>query len=164
LSFPVAANRNQEPHARSLGQLDGYEKSAMTLYVGILEGDGAGWSVRLPDVPGCHGAGATPEEALTDAISALRTVARLYAADGIKLNSPRDTLAIRADKDAEFDPDKETLVLLPAILETGRSAKASVSLDSGSLEAIDEAAGRRGMTRSAFLTRVALDAIEREAT
>ena len=33
----------------------------MPYYVGILDGAKDVWGVRMPDVPGCHGGGATPE-------------------------------------------------------------------------------------------------------
>jgi predicted RNase H-like HicB family nuclease len=41
-------------------------------YVGILDGAGEGWGVRVRDCPGCHGGGATADAAISDAISALR--------------------------------------------------------------------------------------------
>lgn len=44
----------------------------MTYYVGILDGSGSVWGVRIPDVPGCHGGGNSAEAAIADAISALR--------------------------------------------------------------------------------------------
>jgi predicted RNase H-like HicB family nuclease len=43
----------------------------MAYYVGILEGEGDVWSIRIPDLPGCHGGGASPEEAISDATSAV---------------------------------------------------------------------------------------------
>ena len=48
-------------------------------YVGILEGAGEGWGVRVPDCPGCHGRGATADAAISDAISALRECAAQMA-------------------------------------------------------------------------------------
>ena len=134
----------------------------MTHYVGILEGAGKVWSIRVPDVPGCHGGGATPDEALADTMSALREMARIYAADGVRLASPRDMHAIRNDKASEFDAQTESLVLVPAIVATGRLVKTDLSIDAGTLAAIDAAAERRGLTRSAFLTTAALSEIERE--
>jgi predicted RNase H-like HicB family nuclease len=44
----------------------------MTQYVGILDGAGKTYGVRLPDLPGCYGGGATPEAAIADAMSAAR--------------------------------------------------------------------------------------------
>ena len=42
----------------------------MTNYIGILDGGGKAYGVRIPDLPGCYGGGATPEAAIADAMSA----------------------------------------------------------------------------------------------
>ena len=44
----------------------------MTAYIGILDGKAKAWGVRIPDLPGCYGAGATAEAAIADAASAAR--------------------------------------------------------------------------------------------
>ena len=44
----------------------------MTNYIGILDGGGEAYGVRIPDLPGCYGGGATPEAAISDAMSAAR--------------------------------------------------------------------------------------------
>ena len=44
----------------------------MINYIGILDGGGEAFGVRIPDLPGCYGGGATPEGAIADAISAAR--------------------------------------------------------------------------------------------
>jgi predicted RNase H-like HicB family nuclease len=132
-------------------------------YVGILDGKGTVWGVRIPDFPGCHGGGTTPEAALADAISALRETAADYADNDIAVPAPRGLDELRRDKEAGFDPRHETLVMVPLLLDRGRSVKANVSLDAGALEAIDEEAARRGLTRSKFLASAALDKIARVA-
>jgi predicted RNase H-like HicB family nuclease len=129
-------------------------------YVGILDGSDDVWGVRIPDVPGCHGGGPTPEAALADAISALREVAAYYVERDIPVPAARGMAEVIADEEAEYDPTRESLVMIPLILDRGRSVKASISLDAGLLEAIDEEARRRGLTRSAFLVSAALDKIE----
>jgi predicted RNase H-like HicB family nuclease len=43
----------------------------MRTFVGILDGEGDVWGVRIPDAPGCFGGGATPEEAVSSAAEAL---------------------------------------------------------------------------------------------
>ena len=45
----------------------------MAQYVGILDGAKDVWGIRIPDFPGCHGGGSTPEAALADAIGARLT-------------------------------------------------------------------------------------------
>jgi predicted RNase H-like HicB family nuclease/predicted RNA binding protein YcfA (HicA-like mRNA interferase family) len=133
----------------------------MTRYVGILDGADDVWGVRIPDVPGCHGAGKSPEAAVRDAVSALREVAAHYATEGIELNPPRSILQIKHDKDAEYNSRAgEILVGIPLLLDRGRLVKANISLDAGLLETIDEEAERRGLTRSSFLVSAAIDKIE----
>ena len=48
-----------------------------------------------------------------------------------------------------------------AIRETGRLIEADVSLDAGTLRAIDEAAAAHGLTRSAFTASAVLEKIRR---
>jgi predicted RNase H-like HicB family nuclease len=136
----------------------------MPYYVGILDGAKDVWGIRLPDVPGCHGGGATPEAAIADAISALREFASHQATKGIALKSPRRVQAIIADKASGFDAAAgESIVMVPLILDRGRPVKANISLDAGLLEAIDDEAVRRGLTRSGFLASAALATIEEDA-
>jgi len=61
----------------------------MTYFVGILDGQDDVWGVRVPDLPGCHGGGPSPEAAIQDAVSALADMAA--EARDVK---PRDALAI----------------------------------------------------------------------
>jgi predicted RNase H-like HicB family nuclease len=132
----------------------------MAQYVGILDGAKDVWGVRIPDVPGCHGGGSTPEAAIADAISALREYAAHQKAKGIALAPPRAVQDVMRDKAAEFDAKAgEAIVMVPLILDQARPVKANISLDAGLLEAIDEEAERRGLTRSALLTSAALDKI-----
>jgi metal-responsive CopG/Arc/MetJ family transcriptional regulator len=53
-------------------------------------------------------------------------------------------------------------VIVPLIFDSGRPARANLSLDSGLLQAIDEAAQARGLTRSAFLASAAREKIVSE--
>ncbi len=134
----------------------------MTYYVGILDGGKQVWGVSIPDVPGCYGAGGTPEDAIADAISALREVAAHHAANGTALAAPRSARDIVKDEAVDFAA-AESLVMIPLLLDRGRSVKANISLDAGLLEAIDEEAERAGLTRSSFLASAALDKIEHGA-
>jgi predicted RNase H-like HicB family nuclease len=132
----------------------------MAQYVGILDGSKDVWGVRIPDVPGCHGGGPTPEAAIADAISALREFAAHQQTRGITLAPPRVVQQVIRDKESEFNPKAgEAIVMVPLILDQARPVKANISLDAGLLEAIDEEAERRGLTRSALLTSAAIDKI-----
>jgi predicted RNase H-like HicB family nuclease len=131
----------------------------MTYYVGILDGDKDVWGVSIPDIPGCYGGGSTPETAIADAISALREVAAHYAANGIVLSAPRSMRDVMNDRSLDLSAG-ESLVMVPLLLDRGRSVKANISLDAGLLESIDEEAERAGLTRSSFLASAAIDKIE----
>jgi hypothetical protein len=111
-------------------------------------------------VPGCHGGGATPEAAIADAISALREFAAHQHAKGISLAAPRAVQDVMRDEEAEYKPDAgEAIVMVPLILDQARPVKANISLDAGLLEAIDEEAQRRGLTRSSYLASAAVEKI-----
>jgi len=60
----------------------------MAQFYGILDGSGDNWGVRVPDLPGCHGGGSNPGEALADPISAAREWAEHRAGKGFALPSP----------------------------------------------------------------------------
>lgn len=129
-------------------------------YVGILDGRGKTWGVRIPDLPGCHGSGETPEAATADAISAAREWIAHRMAAGLPVPDPRLIQKILKDAASEFDPASgEAAVMIPALLDKARPVRANISLDAGLLDAIDAAADRRGLTRSAFLASAARDKI-----
>lgn len=131
----------------------------MTHYVGILDGAGDVWGVRVPDAPGCHGGGASAEEAIDDATSALREWAETYLEGNDTLPLPRSVADLLSSGEIETAAG-ESAVLIPLIRDSGRPVRANLSLDSGLLAAIDEEARRRGLTRSAFLASAAREKIE----
>jgi HicB_like antitoxin of bacterial toxin-antitoxin system len=53
----------------------------------------------------------------------------------------------------------ESSVMIPLLLDSGRTVRANISLDAALLEAIDGAAKQRGLSRSAFLASAARDKI-----
>ena len=74
----------------------------MTQYIGILDGSGKTYGVRIPDLPGCYGAGRSPEAALADAISAAREWLAHRVTRGDNLPKPRRMAQIL--KAEEIDP------------------------------------------------------------
>lgn len=125
-------------------------------YVGILDGSGDVWGVRIADIPGCVGAGATPEDAIADATSALRDVAAFKRGGGFDIPQPRSLTEILAAGEVGAG---EAPVLIPLMLDSGRTVRANLTFDAGLLDAIDEEARRRGLTRSAFLASAAREKI-----
>jgi predicted RNase H-like HicB family nuclease len=132
----------------------------MTYFVGILDGAQDIWGVRIPDLPGCYSAGATPDEAISDAVIAARQWAEREAAKGHDIPTPRSVSDVIADPTVAFDAAVgEICVAVPLLRESYRAVKANISLDAGALAAIDAEAKRRGLTRSVFMVGAALDAI-----
>jgi predicted RNase H-like HicB family nuclease len=126
----------------------------MTQYVGILDGKAKSYGVRMPDLSGCYGAGTTPEAALADALSAAREWIAQRETKGEVAPKPRSMAQIlKAEKiDAA---ENEVAVIIPVVLDAGRTVRANLTFDAGLPEAIDAEAARRGLTRSAFLASVA---------
>jgi len=124
----------------------------MIYYVGVLDGAKGVWGVRIPDIPGCVGGGATPEEAIVGAAEALRDVVAHKRDGGFAV--PRASTLTEIVPSGEIG-DGESAVMIPLLLDAGRTVRANVSFDAGLLDAIDSAAKSRGLTRSAFLASAA---------
>ncbi len=128
----------------------------MTHYVGVLDGSGEVWGVRIPDIPGCVGGGATAEAAIADAAEALRDVAAHRRDGGFALPQPSSLTEIMASGEIG---EGESAVMIPLLLDSGRTVRANISLDAALLDAIDAAAKERGLSRSAFLASAAREKI-----
>lgn len=80
--------------------------------------------------------------------------------DGEAIPQPRTIDAIKADPDLADWREEADLVLVPLLLDRGSSRRVNISLDRGLLEAIDDEARQRRMTRSAFLATAARHEIQ----
>lgn len=120
------------------------------------------YGVSFPDVPGCVSAGDTLDEAVTNAVEALGGHFAVTRDHGESVPSPRSLEKLRAAPEVKAEiAAGAAIVAVPLLLDSGRSVRANLSLDAGLLDAIDEAARRRGITRSAFLTSAAREKIAR---
>ena len=129
-------------------------------YVSFIHRDDAGYGVSFPDFPGCVSVGDTVDDAIRHASDALAFHVEGLIADGAPIPPPRSIDAIKADPDlADWRRDAD-FVLIPLLLDRGSSRRVNISLDRGLLEAIDDEARQRRMTRSAFLATAARHEIE----
>lgn len=126
-------------------------------YIGILDGGGDVWGGRLPDIDGCVGGGKTAEAAIADVTKALRDVLAHKQVSGIAF--PKASTIAEILK-RERPGKSESTVVIPVVLDAGRSVRANLTMDAGLLEAIDDAAHRAGVTRSAFIASAARDKLE----
>jgi len=126
-----------------------------------VDGRAGAYGVTVPDLPGCTSGGSTTDEALRNAVEAVRLWAEAAIADGEELPQPRSAENLRADPEVgNAIAEGAALAIVPLLLDMGRPAKANLSIDAGLLAAIDEAAKARGLTRSAFLASAAREKIE----
>lgn len=132
----------------------------MARYAVLIHPAGKEFGVTVPDCPGCTTQADTLDGALELAAEALRLWAEAEASAGRKVPSARPLEAVLGDADVKYEVKRGAIpAAVPLLLDAGRSIRLNISLDAGLVEAIDEAARSRGLTRSAFLASAARDKI-----
>ena len=97
-------------------------------YIGILDGNDNVWGVRLPDIEGCVGGGGSPEVAIADVTQALRHVLAHKQSSGLAFPVPSSIAKIiKQEKLAKSG----STVIIPVVLNAGRSVRANLTLDAG---------------------------------
>ena len=130
-------------------------------YIALVDGNAGAYGVVVPDLPGCTSAGPMTDEALRNAVEAVRLWVEDAIDDGEAMPPPRSVEVLRADPEiAAALAAGAVLGMVPLVLDAGRAVRANLSLDAGLLDAIDEAAKAHGLTRSAFLASAAREKIE----
>lgn len=124
-----------------------------TTYLALVHKDeGSAWGLTFPDLPGCFSAADQEDDILANAMEALE----LYAEDMDALPAPRGIDAISRDKDVvEELAAGAYLIAIPFIRNTQRTTRVNITLPKGLLDAIDEEAARRKLTRSALMAQAA---------
>lgn len=136
----------------------------MARYVAIVDGEPGSFGISFPDAPGCVAMDTTIEGVIAAGGEVLAEWVGDVMAAGRPV--PKASTADKIRKDREIKELLENgglLVSIPLVLDAGRSARANISLDTGLLAAIDEAARRQKVTRSAFLAAAARDKIKATA-
>ena len=132
-----------------------------TRYFALLDGKRGAYGVVFPDLPGCTSMVKTVEEAMRNAVEA---ACEWVDAIDKPPPRPRPLEVLRDDPEIRHAlADGASFVVVPLIRESGRPVKANMSLDAGTLQAIDDAAEAHGLTRSAFLASAAIEKIRRGA-
>ncbi len=127
----------------------------MARYIALVDGEAGSYGVSFPELPGCVAMGSTVDEALANAAEALRDWMDLIEDQG-QIPPPRPAEELRRDPEVlEALRDGASLAVVPLIRDSGRPAKANLSIDAGILAAIDEEAARRKLTRSALIELMA---------
>ena len=119
----------------------------------------SGSAISFPDLPSVFSAADSDEDLVTNAIEALR----LWAEDEeLPAASPHQNIVERPDVRDELAAGA-FLIRVPLIEDDTRTVRANITMEAGTLAAIDHAAKQRGLTRSAFLASCARKEIERSA-
>ncbi|MEQ1901922.1 MAG: type II toxin-antitoxin system HicB family antitoxin [Devosia sp.] len=136
----------------------------MARYLALIDFADGQYGVAFPDAPGCTAMGSTQEEAIRNAAEALAEWIGDELADGRKPPRPSAVPKILADKQVGRALAKGAiLAFVPLVRDTGKLARANISIDAGLLADIDETARRGGVTRSAFLAAAAREKIKASA-
>ena len=132
----------------------------MNRYTALIDGQAGAYGIVFPDLPGCAAMGKTIEAAIANAGAAMRDWAEVTLEMGGVLPDPRALEELRQDADVVAAlAEGSTLASVPMIRDSGKPAKANLSLDTGLLAAIDAEATRRKLTRSAFVEMMARRAL-----
>ena len=135
----------------------------MARFVALVDISSEGaYGVVFPDAPGATAMGDTVDEALANASEALAEWVNDEIARGRRAPNPRTLADVLKDTDVIAAMTNEGAVpaLVPLVQNSGQPTRVNVSLDSGLLRSIDEAAGRMGLTRSGFLAAASREKIE----
>ncbi|PZU13799.1 MAG: CopG family transcriptional regulator [Sphingobium sp.] len=130
----------------------------MKYYYGIVhKDDDSAYGISFPDLPGCFSAADREDDIVGKAVEALT----LWFEDQPEVEpSPLSRVVELAGQDLG---EGAFLVRVPWIGMAGKLVRTNVSLDRAMLEAIDQAAASRNMTRSGFLVEAARREIEAQS-
>ena len=131
----------------------------MAHYIAIVHKDkDSAWGISFPDLPGCFSAADEQADIIPNAMEALE----FYAEGLSELPVPSAVENIRELPGVAGDLKAGAyLISVPYLKNIGKSARINITLNKGLLEAIDDEAAQRKMTRSGFLAQAAMREIGR---
>jgi predicted RNase H-like HicB family nuclease len=131
-------------------------------YFALLDGQPGNFGVVVPDLPGCTSAGKTMDAAYRNAIEAVRLWIEDALEDGEKLPRPRSPFDLMKNADVRASlAAGAAFFLVPVLRDTGRATRANISLDAGTLEALDDDARMHRLSRSAYIASATIEKIKR---
>lgn len=126
----------------------------MKTYLALVHKEAtSAYGLSFPDLPGCFAAADNEGGILRAGIEALE----LWFEDEAAV-APRGLEAIAREVAADLAAGAY-LIAVPLVQPSTRQKRVNISLDAGTLGAIDAAAEGLGLTRSGFLTMAALNEI-----
>ncbi len=129
----------------------------MASYIAVIHKDpGSEFGVSFPDFPGCITAGASIDEVKNMAHKALPFHVKGMLEDGEKIPVPSRLEEIMADPDY-VDAVAFLVVTIPDL--KSRTVRVNITIPEDTLQQIDAAAKKCGMSRSFFFAHAAQNAI-----
>ena len=123
-------------------------------YAVVHKDEGSAYGVAFPDMPGCFSAADDLNDVVPNAIEAME----LWLEDQAE---PEASSVERIRELAAEDLAAGAfLILVPRMTTNGKLTRVNLSLDMGTLAAIDAAASARRLTRSAFLAEAARNELQ----
>lgn len=125
-------------------------------FIALIDGGPGAYGVVFPDLPGCTAMANTLDQAMAAAADALRDWINTVEIGGNPIPAARSAESLRTDPEvSDALAEGATLAAILAVRSTGKPVRANLSLDQGIVSAIDAAAHRRGITRSAMVEMLA---------
>jgi predicted RNase H-like HicB family nuclease len=122
--------------------------------VGIVHEAKGVYGLSFPDLPGCIAAGESLDEAMRKGRAAARVYAESLIEDGEPLPVLRSLDQLKSDRHFLEDSEDGMIVAVPVDLPS-KAIRINISLDENLAAAVDRAAERAGLSRSAFLAEAA---------
>jgi predicted RNase H-like HicB family nuclease len=122
----------------------------MAQVIAVVHEDSGVYGIAFPDFPGCVSGGKTLDEAMRRGRETLRVHVESLIEDGGKLPVLRSLDELKNDPTFRDDLIDGMVVALPFDLPS-RAVRINISLDENLIDALDQAAERAGMSRSAFI-------------
>ena len=118
------------------------------------------FGISFPDLLGCVSTGDSIDDAVKYGTEALQFHIEGMVEDGDALPKPRAIDAIAGDNEFKQDVIDNVIVYIPVIPRVGKSQQFNFKLDIGLMNAVDHAAKRQDVTRTAFVAASLTDTIK----
>ncbi len=126
----------------------------MRYVVVIHKGTGADYGVTVPDLPGCFSAGATLDEALTEAAEAIECHIEGMLLDGEPVPIPQTIEFHQSNPD--YAGGIWAVVSVDLSKLSGKSKRVNITVPERLLSLMDQYAAQHGETRSGLIDRATM--------
>jgi predicted RNase H-like HicB family nuclease len=122
--------------------------------IAIAHEESGVYGISFPDLPGCIAAGDSLDEVLQRGAAAAAAYIDSLIEDGEPIPVLRTLDQLKTDPSFREDSEDGMIIGLPIDLP-GKAVRVNISLDENLVAAVDRAAARAGLSRSAFLAAAA---------